>query len=70
MTAAAAGAAPPELAVGVDVSSVERIRLLVERRPEFTSKYFSEEEAQYCRGRPERLAARWAAKEAVRKLYG
>ncbi len=70
MTAAAAGAAPPELAVGVDVSSGERIRLLVERRPEFTSKYFSEEEAEYCRGRPERLAARWAAKEAVRKLYG
>ncbi|MGH7691809.1 MAG: NAD(P)H-hydrate dehydratase [Candidatus Dormibacteria bacterium] len=58
------------LSVGIDVSSVERVRLLVERRPEFLSKYFSESEAEYCRGRPERLAARWAAKEAVRKLYG
>ncbi|HEY6538762.1 MAG TPA: NAD(P)H-hydrate dehydratase [Candidatus Dormibacteraeota bacterium] len=60
----------PPVSVGVDVSSVERIRRLTERRPEFLTKYFSPEEAEYCRDRPERLAARWAAKEAVRKVFG
>ena len=63
---------PPEipLAVGVDVTGVERITRLSSRRPGFASKMFSVEEVEYCAGRPERLAARWAAKEAVRKVYG
>ncbi len=56
--------------VGVDVSSVERVGQLLERRPRFASKYFSPAERAYCEGRPERLAARWAAKEAVRKAFG
>jgi len=58
------------IAVGVDVSSVDRVGQLARRRPEFLVKYFSAEEAEYCAGRPERLAARWAAKEAVRKVFG
>ncbi len=58
------------MAVGVDVSSVERVRQLLTRQPRFATKYFSAEEAAYSQGRPERLAARWAAKEAVRKLFG
>jgi NAD(P)H-hydrate epimerase len=58
------------LAVGVDVSAVERIAKLQARRPEFAAKFFSPEEIAYCKGRPERLAARWAAKEAVRKVFG
>jgi hydroxyethylthiazole kinase-like uncharacterized protein yjeF len=58
------------LAVGVDISSVERIAKAQARRPSFTTKLFSPEEIAYCEGRPERLAARWAAKEAVRKVYG
>jgi holo-[acyl-carrier-protein] synthase len=60
----------PPLSIGVDVSSVDRVRRLTERRPEFLSKYFSAEEVEYCRDRPERLTARWAAKEAVRKAFG
>ena len=60
----------PPLSVGVDVSSVDRVGRLVQRRPEFLTKYFTPEEADYCSGRPERLAARWAAKEAVRKVFG
>jgi len=60
----------PPLSIGVDVSSVDRVRRLTERRPEFLTKYFSPEEVEYCRGRPERLTARWAAKEAVRKAFG
>ncbi len=55
---------------GVDVASVERIAALVRRRPSFATKMFSPEEVAYCEGRPERLAARWAAKEAVRKVFG
>ncbi|MHB1500817.1 MAG: 4'-phosphopantetheinyl transferase superfamily protein, partial [Candidatus Dormibacteria bacterium] len=55
---------------GVDVTSVQRIAALTERRPSFATKMFTAEEVVYCAGRPERLAARWAAKEAVRKVYG
>ncbi len=55
---------------GVDVTSVPRIAALMQRRPSFATKLFSPEEVAYCEGRPERLAARWAAKEAVRKVYG
>jgi len=60
----------PGVSVGVDVTSVERISQLVQRRPAFATKLFTAEEVSYCAGRPERLAARWAAKEAVRKVYG
>jgi hydroxyethylthiazole kinase-like uncharacterized protein yjeF len=63
-------AVAPPLVVGVDVSSVDRVRGLLLRRPEFAAKYFSPEEVEYSQDRPERLAARWAAKEAVRKLFG
>ena len=70
MTPAAGSGVNPPLAVGVDVSSVERVRALLRRHPEFAVKYFTAGEVEYCRGRPERLAARWAAKEAVRKVFG
>ncbi|HUY53990.1 MAG TPA: NAD(P)H-hydrate dehydratase [Candidatus Nanopelagicaceae bacterium] len=60
----------PRLTVGVDITGVERIAHLSTRRPGFVAKMFSAEEAEYCAGRPERLAARWAAKEAVRKVFG
>ncbi|MGH7642273.1 MAG: NAD(P)H-hydrate dehydratase [Candidatus Dormibacteria bacterium] len=60
----------PPFSVGVDVSSIERVRRLLARRPEFLAKYFSPEEGAYCQGHPERVAARWAAKEAVRKVFG
>ncbi|HVD03318.1 MAG TPA: NAD(P)H-hydrate dehydratase [Candidatus Dormibacteraeota bacterium] len=59
-----------DLSVGVDVTSVGRIAKLSARRPGFVGKLFTAEEAAYCRDRPERLAARWAAKEAVRKVFG
>ncbi len=55
---------------GVDVTSVQRIAALTERRASFATRMFTAEEVEYCAGRPERLAARWAAKEAVRKAYG
>jgi hydroxyethylthiazole kinase-like uncharacterized protein yjeF len=58
------------VATGVDVAEVARIARLLERRPRFAEKLFSPEEVEYCAGRPERLAVRWAAKEAVRKVHG
>ncbi|WP_286929337.1 MULTISPECIES: holo-ACP synthase [Aeromicrobium] len=59
----------PGVACGVDIVSVARIRAAVERSgPRFLQKYWTEDELAYCAGRPERLAARWAAKEAVMKV--
>src|SRR5438309_264815 len=57
-------------AVGVDITSIERIGGLVERRPKFAERCFTAAERAECQGHPERWAARWAAKEAVRKLAG
>jgi hydroxyethylthiazole kinase-like uncharacterized protein yjeF len=64
------GGRRPAVATGVDVAEVARIARLLERRPRFAEKLFSTEEVEYCAGRPERLAVRWAAKEAVRKVHG
>ena len=64
------GGRGPAVATGVDVAEVARIARLLERRPRFAEKLFSPEEVEYCAGRPERLAVRWAAKEAVRKVHG
>lgn len=59
---------PP--AIGVDAASAARIRDLVRRRSGFVERVFTAAERAECAGRPERLAARWAAKEALRKLAG
>ncbi|TMC49045.1 MAG: NAD(P)H-hydrate dehydratase [Chloroflexi bacterium] len=56
--------------VGVDVASATRLAALLERRPRFAERVFTEAERHECAGRPERWASRWAAKEAVRKLFG
>jgi hydroxyethylthiazole kinase-like uncharacterized protein yjeF len=54
--------------IGVDVCPVERIAQAAERGGEgFLAKIFTPPELEYCAGRPERLAGRWAAKEAVLK---
>jgi hydroxyethylthiazole kinase-like uncharacterized protein yjeF len=56
--------------VGIDVAAVARVAEVVERNPRFTARVFTEVERRDSAGRPERWASRWAAKEAVRKLYG
>ena len=55
---------------GVDITSVARLRELLARRPELALRAYTEAERRDCEGHPERWATRWAAKEAVRKLYG
>ncbi len=59
------------LQTGIDLVSVDRIRKTVARYGErFLSRVFTENELAYCHGRPQALAARFAAKEAVSKALG
>jgi hydroxyethylthiazole kinase-like uncharacterized protein yjeF len=60
----------PRTAVGVDAATVSRIADVARRRPRFLQKIYTERERARCEGHPERLATRWAAKEAVKKLLG
>ncbi len=59
------------LRVGVDLMDVERISRSLERYGDrFYARFFTENECAQCMGRPERLAARFAAKEAAAKALG
>lgn len=65
----ARGFATTEL--GIDIIKVERIRASLERFGErFTKRVLTPGEQRYVRGRPETMAGRWAAKEAVSKVLG
>src|SRR5260370_5119447 len=56
--------------IGVDAVSVDRVELAVRRSgPGFLDKLYTPAEQAYCAGNPERLAGRWAAKEAVIKCF-
>jgi hydroxyethylthiazole kinase-like uncharacterized protein yjeF len=56
--------------IGVDAVSVDRIALAVRRSgPGFLTKVYTPAELAYCAGNDERLAGRWAAKEAVIKCF-
>ena len=59
------------LFVGVDLTEVHRISQSVERHGDrFLGRVFTDGERAYCSGQPSKLAARFAAKEAVAKLLG
>jgi hydroxyethylthiazole kinase-like uncharacterized protein yjeF len=67
-----AGSFPPPMIrrVGVDAVSVERIAVAVRRSGNgFLARSFTAAELDYCKGNVERLAGRWAAKEAVLKCF-
>jgi hydroxyethylthiazole kinase-like uncharacterized protein yjeF len=56
--------------IGVDAVSVDRIALAVKRSGQgFLDKVYTPAEQAYCAGNDERLAGRWAAKEAVIKCF-
>ena len=56
--------------IGVDAVSVDRIALAVERSgPGFLKNVYTPAEQAYCGANAERLAGRWAAKEAVIKCF-
>src|SRR5256885_3231714 len=55
---------------GIDVLAIERMERAVRRSgPGFLGKTFTAGELDYCGGRAERLAGRWAAKEAIIKCF-
>jgi holo-[acyl-carrier protein] synthase len=59
------------VAVGVDMIEVERVRKVYEHHGErFLTRVFTPEEVRQCRGKPARLAGRFAAKEAISKALG
>ena len=57
--------------VGVDLIDVERVEQALTRHGDrFLNRVFTARELEYCAGRVERLAARYAAKEATAKALG
>ena len=57
--------------IGVDLCDIERIVRMLERFPDrFRLRVLTDAEQRYCRRKPERIAGRWAAKEAVSKVLG
>lgn len=57
--------------LGIDIIRVERIRSTLQRFGErFARRVLTDRERRYVRDRPETLAGRWAAKEAVSKVLG
>ena len=58
-------------ALGVDIVRVERIAGVLQRHPtRFEARVLTDAERAYVRARPENMAGRWAAKEAVSKVLG
>jgi len=59
------------ISIGVDIIEIERIARTLRRFGErFLRRVYTDAEIAYCRGKPSRLAARFAAKEAVAKALG
>ena len=61
------------IGIGTDLVEVDRFRAVLERTPGLAARVFTEAELAYAGRRPdptERLAARFAAKEAVMKALG
>jgi holo-[acyl-carrier protein] synthase len=64
---------PPEgtTELGVDIIHIDRIRkALAKHGDRFPRRILTDAENAYVRNRPENLAGRWAAKEAVSKVLG
>lgn len=67
------GLVPPDgtTELGIDIIKVERIADALRRfGARFPRRILTDAEAAYVRDRPETLAGRWAAKEAVSKVLG
>ena len=59
------------VAIGIDIIEVERVRKVYEKHGErFLARVFTQNEVQQCRGKITRLAGRFAAKEAISKALG
>ena len=59
------------LTTGVDIIEIDRIARVLERYGDrFLRRIYTPGELEYCRGRPSKLASRFAAKEATMKALG
>jgi len=61
------------LGIGLDLVEIDRIRRAMEQHPQFLSRILTDAEREYCLSSTrtnERVAGRWAAKEAVAKALG
>jgi len=56
--------------IGIDIVDVPRFEKVLARRPKIVDRLFTEGEKLDTNLRPQRLAARFAAKEAVMKACG
>jgi holo-[acyl-carrier protein] synthase len=57
--------------IGVDLIDIDRIAAVLVRYPDrFRQRVLTEAEARYCGRKAERIAGRWAAKEAISKVLG
>jgi holo-[acyl-carrier protein] synthase len=57
--------------IGIDLVDIERIVAVLGKHPDrFRRRVLTEPEQRYCGHRVERIAGRWAAKEAVSKVLG
>lgn len=57
--------------IGVDLVDVNRIVSVLAKFPDrFRLRVLTDAEQRYCRRNPERIAGRWAAKEAISKVLG
>ncbi len=55
----------------MDLVDIDRIVAVLDRYPDrFRRRVLTDAEDRYCRRRPERIAGRWAAKEAISKVLG
>ena len=65
------GLPPGTTELGIDIIKVDRIRATLKRfGRRFSERVLTPAERRYVRDRPETLAGRWAAKEAVSKVLG
>jgi holo-[acyl-carrier protein] synthase len=57
--------------IGVDLIDIDRIIALLARYPDrFRERVLTDAESRYCGQKAERIAGRWAAKEAISKVLG
>jgi holo-[acyl-carrier protein] synthase len=65
---------PPQgvnVAIGIDIIEVDRVRKVYEHHGDrFLKRVFTEAEVLQCRSKANRLAGRFAAKEAISKALG
>ena len=57
--------------IGIDLIDIDRIVAILEKFPDrFRTRVLTEREQRYCGRKVERIAGRWAAKEAISKVLG